>query len=253
MIDAHCHLEQKDYDKDRKAVIEACKKELKAVVTSCAHPDHFDLTMKISEENKDFIFPAIGIHPEYIKDLTPEMIQDHLSRIEKNKGKIVAIGEVGLDYHWVQEEEWKEKQRRLFRETIRFSKRLGLPLVIHCRNAFEDTLGMLEEEGAEKVLLHMWGDHNSVERIVANGWHISCNAMIMKSKTYRKVAQKTPLENLMLETDAPWLSPEGGRNTPLTIKKTAEKMAGVKGTTFDDVWAQCGDNAVRFFSLPLRA
>jgi TatD DNase family protein len=121
MIDVHCHLEQKDYDKDRDDVIEKCKKELKAVITSCAHPRDFDLTLQLTEKYKNFVFACYGIHPEYIKEVSEKEIDEFLDSLVKNKDKIVAIGETGLDFWWTKEEEWKQKQRELF---IRTSKRI---------------------------------------------------------------------------------------------------------------------------------
>lgn len=249
MIDAHCHLEQDDYDGDRENVIAQCKKELKAVVCSATQPKHFEKALEIIKHNERFVFFAFGLHPEYVKEITDIEIKKFKEFVRQNKKHVVAIGEVGLDYHWVTEEGWREKQRSLFREMIRFSKEENLPLVIHCRDATDDLLGILEEERAERVLLHMFGSHNDVERVIKNGWNISCNYIISRSKTYRKVAKKCPIENLMIETDSPWLSFTEERNTPLTIKKVAEKIAEEKSMSFDDVWKTCGENAAKFFGL----
>lgn len=249
MIDAHCHLEQDDYDDDREEVIEKCKKELCAVVCSATHPRHYEKALAIAKAHERFVFFAFGLHPEYVKEITDTEIKKFKEFVKQNKKYVVAIGEVGLDYHWVTEDGWREKQRGLFREMVRFAKQEDLPLVIHCRDAVQDLLSMLEEERPEKVLLHMFGSHNDVERVIKNGWMISCNYIISRSKTYRKVAKKCPMENLMLETDSPWLSFTEERNTPLTIKKVAEKIAEEKNVPYDEVWKTCGKNAEKFFGL----
>lgn len=257
MIDVHCHLEQKDYDIDREQVIEACKNELKAVITSCAHPRDFELSMRMVENHKGFVFASCGIHPEYVKEISEKEKDNFLDLIVKNKDKIVAIGETGLDYWYIREEDWRKKQKDLFIELINLAKELDKPLVIHSREVFEETLNVLEEQDAKKVDLHMWGANNLVNRIMENGWSISMNTIVLRSKKHKKIVRDMPLERLMLETDSPWLAPkrllEGleARNDPLSVKIVAEKLAEIKNVPFDQVWKQCGENAIKFFNLDI--
>lgn len=257
MIDVHCHLEQDDYSSDRDEVIEKCRKELKAVITSCAHPKDFDLTMRIVEKYNGFVFASVGIHPEYIKEVSEREIDELIEKIKQSKDRIVAVGEVGMDKFWIKEPEWQQKQKELFIRLINLAKELKKPLIIHCRDAFEETIKILEQENAEEVDMHMFGNHNFVKRIIENGWNISMNAIILASKSYGKVVRDCPLERLMLETDAPWLSPkkllEGidERNDPTSIKMVAEKIAEIKKRSFDEIWQKCGENAVEFFKLEI--
>ena len=257
MIDVHCHLEQEDYNKDRDEVIEKCKKELKAIITSSAHPRDFELTMNLTEKYKNFVFASFGIHPEYIKEVSEKEIESFLEKVKQNKNRIVAIGETGLDFWWTKEKEWREKQKELFIRLISLAKELGKPLIIHCRDAFEDTLRILEQEDAKDVDMHMFGNHNFVSRIIKNGWNISMNTIILRSKSYGKVVRDCPIERLMLETDAPWLSPkkliEGveTRNDPTSIKIVAEKISEIKKIRFEEVWQKCKENAIKFFKLRL--
>lgn len=257
MIDSHCHLEQKDYDSDRDEVIENCKKELKAVVTSCAHPKDFDLTMRIAEKHRNFVFASIGIHPEYIKGLKVREKDELLEKIKENRKSISAIGEIGLDYFWIKESAWQNKQRELFAEMINFAKELKKPIVVHSRDAMEDTIKILEQEDAKQVLLHLFGSHQLSERVVENGWSISIGPIIARSKNHKKIARDFPLEKILLETDSPWFGgqDEKGnqlRGTPLNIKIPAEKIAEEKKLSFETVWKQCGENAVKFFGLPIK-
>jgi len=255
MIDVHCHLEQKDYDKDREEIIEKCKKELKAVITSCAHPKDFELTMRMVENHKNFVFASCGIHPEYIKEVSEKEKDDFLDIIVKNKERIVAIGETGLDYWYTKEKEWQEKQKQLFIQLIDLAKELNKPLIIHSREVFEETIETLENQDAKKVLLHMWGAHNLLERLLENNWFISMNTMILRSKKHRKIARDCPLDRLMLETDSPWLAPkrliEGieARNDPRSVKSVAEKISEIKKLSFEEIWRKCGENAIKFFDL----
>jgi len=256
MIDVHCHLEQ-DYE-NRDEIIEKCKKELKAVITCCAHPKDFNLTMQLTEKYKSFVFASYGIHPEYIKEVSENEIENFLDLIVENKEKTIAIGETGLDFWYIKEPEWQQKQKELFIRLIEIAKELRKPLVIHSREAYEETVRVLEQEDAREVDMHMFGDHHLAKRVVDNGWFISINTIILKSKSHKKIARDCPLERLMLETDAPWLSPkkllEGieTRNDPTSIKIVAEKVAEIKKLSFEDVWKKCGENAIKFFKLPIK-
>ncbi|MBN2203115.1 MAG: TatD family hydrolase [Candidatus Aenigmarchaeota archaeon] len=255
MIDVHCHLEQKNYDNDRKEVIEACRKELKAVITCCAHPRDFELTMRMVNDYKGFVFASCGIHPEYVKEITTKEKDDFMDLIVKNKEKIVAIGETGLDYYYIKEDEWQKKQKELFIQMIDLAKTLNKPLIIHSRDVHEETIKVLEDCDAKNVNFHMWGANNLVSRILENKWNVSVNNIVLRSKKHKKVVRDMPLERLMLETDAPWMEPrmftEGikNRNTPLTIKNVSEKISEIKNVPFNQVWRQCGENAQNFFNL----
>lgn len=250
MIDSHCHLEQKNYDKDRDEFIESLKKELKAVVTCCARPKDFEITMKMIENHKNFVFGVFGVHPEYIKDIPEEEIQEYLELLRQNKDKIVGIGETGLDFWYIKEESWKEKQKELFLRLIEFSKELGKPLVIHAREAFEETIDILEQQDCENVLMHMFGAKQLVPRIIENGWYVSIGPVIKKSKNHKKIAKNMPLDKILLETDSPWFG-DNQRGTPLNIKLVAEKIAEVKKIDFNQIWKKCGENSIKFFKLSL--
>lgn len=260
MIDSHCHLCQPDYSKDLNYVIEKCKKAgLKAVITSCAHPNDFDRTLEITNKYKNYVFATAGIHPEYIREFSDKEIDDFIDVLRENKDKIVAIGEVGLDYNWIKEEDMRLRQRELFIKMINLAKELNKPLVIHSREALEETLEILNNHNASDVMLHMWGGHNLMDKVNALGYYISMNSIIMRSKSYRKVVKKIPLDHLMLETDSPWMAvkkDEDGyvinpkaRNDPTTIKIVAEKIAELKGISDKEVWKQCGKNSIMFFKL----
>ncbi len=251
MIDVHCHLEQPDYQKDRDAVIQECRKRLKAVITSCASPRDFELAMDLTRKYPNFVFATSSIHPEYVKDFHEKEIQEFVQKISDNRENLVAVGETGLDYFWTKENEWREKQKSMFRAFISLSKELGKPLVIHARDASEDAVEILEQESAENVLLHMFGEHRLLKRVVDNGWFISLNNIVLRSKKHRKIARDIPLERMMTETDAPWLSPEGGRNTPLSVGSVIRKVAEIRKTTPEEIDSATTENAVRFFSLPL--
>ena len=121
MIDTHCHLEQSDYSKDRDVVIERCKHQLQAVVISCSNFKHFNTTLQLVRQHKGFVFAATSVHPQYVKEIDEKELRKYFEMIRSNKENIVAIGETGLDYNWIKETEWQEKQKRLFVSLIRLT------------------------------------------------------------------------------------------------------------------------------------
>lgn len=248
MIDAHCHLEQKDFDCDRDEAINSWKGKIKAVVTSCARPKDFDVTIETVKKHRGFVFATFGLHPEYIKEISEKEKKEYLDKIRKHKEVVSGIGEIGLDYFWIKENEWHEKQKILFREMLSFAKELDKPVVIHSRDASEDCIKLLEDEKRKNVLMHLFGAKEFLSRVEKNGWHISIGPVIARSKTHRKIARDFPLERILLETDSPWFG-DGKRGTPLNINIAAEKIADAKKITKDDVMKKCGENAIRFFQL----
>jgi len=258
MIDVHCHLEQKDYENDLEEVINKCKNEgIVGIITSCCHPKDLKRSLEIIEKYKNYVFLSVGLHPEYIKEISEKEKDNLLDWIEKNKEKVVSIGEIGLDYFWVKKPEWREKQKELFRELLEFSREIRKPVTIHLRDAYEDGIKILEESGIEKVHLHMFNYPKLIGKIIENGWFVSINPIILRNKSHRKIAKKMPLEKLFLETDSPWNSPkrilEGikDRNDPTSIRIVAQKIAEIKKIDFNTVWKQAGINAKEFFGLPI--
>ena len=248
MIDSHCHLEQKDYDPDREEVILNCKKELKAVVTCCAHMRDFNKSLEIIKKYPNFVFLTAGFHPEYISEVPENEINKYFEELAKNKKYLVGIGECGMDYHWVKEPEWREKQKELFVKHINLAKELNLPLVIHSRDAEKECLEILKEQKAKRVLLHYFSDKDLIPEVIETSYFVSVNTSVFRSKTTKKIIKKTPIEKLMTETDAPWLG-FGKRNTPLSVKLVAEKIAEIKKLSFEEVDKITTENAVKFFGL----
>jgi len=253
MIDVHCHLEQKDFDKDRQMLIDKLRGKLNAVITCCANPTDFEKTIAIVKNNTGFVFATAGLHPEYV-EINEEEMQNFIEKIRENKTWLVGIGEIGLDYYWVKDERLREKQALIFRIFIDLARKLKMPVVIHARDAFEDAIKILEEENAKQVLMHMFGARHLLQKVISNGWFISLNTIVLRSKKHKKIARDISLENLMLETDSPWLHPDGGkkRNTPLSIEIVAKKIAEIKKIDVQEVIRATDKNAVSFFGLRIR-
>ncbi len=252
MIDSHCHLEWKDFDPDRDRVVEECRKGgLRAIITSCARLADMGKTLDIVKRHRGFVFMTVGLHPEFVKDITEKHMEEFMDFVKGNRNDIVGIGEVGLDYHWIKESHWQAKQAEMFRRVLEFAEEVGKPVVVHSRDASDDTIRALEDFGGP-VQWHMFTDRKVLPRVLEKDWMVSINTLILKSKDIRKIARDMPLERILLETDSPWLGPEGERNTPLSIRKVAEKIAEIKKVGFEDVWEQAGKGAAAFFSLPVK-
>ncbi|MBI5148716.1 TatD family hydrolase [Candidatus Pacearchaeota archaeon] len=251
MIDVHCHLEQKDYDSDRDKVIEDCKKELRAVISSSPYMPHFKLALEMHEKYKNFVFISLAVHPVYASKIKDSGIENAISFIRQNKEKICAVGETGLEYFHVKDEETKQRQKEIFLEFIDLANELEKPLVVHCRDAFDDCLKILEENAKTKVLMHLFSSRKHIDYVLKNGWSVSIGPSVYTSKDIKKIARDIPLDKIMLETDSPWFG-FGKRNTPLAIRSVAEKIAEIKKISFEEVWRKTAENAIEFFNLPLR-
>jgi len=252
MIDSHCHLEQDAYKDDLDRVVELCKKEgLKAIVSVCAHPKDFDRSLEIVEKYKNYVFLCASMHPEFIKEITAKQVDEYFNRLEENKDKLVAVGETGGDYFWVREPSWQKKQMELFVQHIELAKELGKPLVIHCRNAFEDVFKILENEDAKQVMLHLFSGHKFINRVLENNWWISVSPILLRSKNHKKIVKNMSLEKIMLETDSPWFGQNGERNTPIAVIQVANRIAEIKGLDVNYVGKVTDNSSIEFFSLPI--
>ncbi len=172
-----------------------------------------------------------------------------MQKIIKNSKDISAIGEIGLDYYWIKEEEWREKQKDMFKELISLAKDLKKPMIIHSRDAARDTLGILEETKSKHVLLHLWGANELVPRITKNGWNVSFGPILLRSKKHKKICRDMPLEKIMLETDAPWFGENGQRNEPTSVEKVIGRIAEIKNISKEEVDKTTTENAKRFFGI----
>jgi TatD DNase family protein len=173
--------------------------------------------------------------------------------------KVVAIGEIGLDYHYLPQErseELKTKQKEVFLKQVDLAQELNLPIIIHCRDAYGDLLEVIQK--LPKIpcgVLHCFADnYETAKRFLDLGFMISFTGIITypKASIVREVAKKIPLERIMIETDCPYLAPQavrGKRNEPIYVKYVAEEIARLKGLDFDEVAKTTTENAIKFFKL----
>jgi TatD DNase family protein len=248
LIDVHAHLDFPQFDRDRDAVIERAKQEGVVIINSGLGTKGIQKTLALAKNN-DNVYASLGITPT---DFGEKEIVATIELIRQNRDMIVAIGEVGLDYYWVKDADKRKQEIINFQRFIDLSQELRLPLVIHSRDAEGDLLRILKEQDI-KALMHCFGGDISLAKEAAKDGHlISIPANLANSKQKQAVVKEVPLESLVLETDAPYLSlvPKA-RNEPVNIKKTAEKIAEIKGIDYGIVEAATTANAKRFFRLSL--
>lgn len=250
MIDSHCHLTYiENIDSE---IAEWKRKGVKAVVTSALDISEAKKSVSLRENYPDFVFVCLGLHPSDIDNFTGEKIKEYIEFIKKNREKIVAIGEVGLDYNWLKEKSKQEESKEIFVRFIELSKELDLPMVIHSRDAMRDTLDILKKQDAEKVMLHCFSGNEATLKIALElGYLISYATNICWTKKHPHLAAQTPLEQMLLETDSPWLDPDSREknNRPWKIAKSAEIIAMIRNATREDVLSIASENARKFFKI----
>jgi TatD DNase family protein len=249
LIDTHCHIEMKDFDKDREDVLKRAKDSgIESIITIGS--DYQSNLKNLSIIDKyDFIYASVGIHPHDSTGFNDRLFNEIIewSKIEK----VVAIGETGLDYHY--EHSPREIQKEVFKRHIELSRVTGLPLVIHSREAKDDTLRILKDSGITNGVLHCFsGDLDMAERAMEMGLYISFSGVVTFKNARRilDIVRMIPDDYLLIETDAPYLAPEpfrGRRNEPSYIVHTAERIATIRGVNPDDIARITSLNAKRLF------
>jgi len=237
LFDTHAHLLSERFDADREALIsELPLRGLAGCIEVGTDIEFSDRAQRLAEQT-DYIWAAVGVHPHDSAD-APEDYIERLTEIAA-RPKVVAIGEIGLDYHY--DFSPRDVQRRVFGRQLELARRLNLPVVIHMREATQDTLAMLREHEGIKGVMHCFsGSAETAEICVGMGLHVAFTGSVT-FKNARKVveaAAAVPLERLMAETDCPYLSPEpvrGRRNEPSNVRYVLEKLAEIKGVAADEM------------------
>jgi TatD DNase family protein len=253
LFDTHVHLNAEQFNEDLEEVISRAKETGvgKMVVVGFDRPT-IERAMELVERY-DFLYASIGWHPVDAIDMTDE----DLVWIEElsNHPKVVALGEMGLDYHW--DKSPKEIQKDVFRKQIHLAKKVKLPIVIHNRDATQDIVDILREEGAEEVggIMHCFsGSPEIAQECVDMNFYISLGGPVTfkNAKKPKEVAKEIPLERLLIETDCPYLAPHpnrGKRNEPAYVKLVAEQIAELKGISLEEVEAATTENANKLFNI----
>ncbi|TFG30197.1 TatD family deoxyribonuclease [Candidatus Thorarchaeota archaeon] len=248
MFDAHTHIDMKHFKNDRERVIQRAREAgLVGMVTSSISPASFRMTLGIIEKYKDFIFHSAGCSASQVTQQEADQI---IGLTRKYSTDIVAVGEVGLDYHWVKEPRAREAQEPIFSKFIELASELNLPIVIHSRKAEARASEMLEAQFSGDVLMHCFdGDSTIAQRVADNGWYITLPANFSKYRNRVQSAKILPLEQILLETDGPYLSPTSDRNEPANIQYGCEALGKILDQTKETIGETTTMNTKRFYRL----
>ncbi len=252
LIDSHAHIGLDNFDCDREEVLErAGEAGVEAVITVGIDLEDSMKAVELARRF-DMVWAAVGVHPHEAAAITPETYEK--LRALASEDKVVAYGEIGLDFF--KNYSPRDKQILRFGEQLDLCRELGLPVIIHDRNAHNETVNMLSERRGELAgVVHCFsGDYEMARRCMDLGYHISIPGTVTykNASTVRDVARRVPLDFLLLETDCPFLAPEpkrGRRNEPACIVHTARKIAEIRGIAFDELAVATSANARRLFGL----
>lgn len=252
-IDSHAHLDDKRFDEDRDLLI----KNLIDNGIDIAINIGADLQSSINSvdlsRNYDHIYAAVGIHP-HSADEADDKALEKIKELADNE-KVVAIGEIGLDYYY--DNSPRDKQRECFRRHLELAKELDLPVVIHSREASQETFDIIQEaqDGTLRGVMHCYsGSIEMAEEYIKLGFYISIGGPVTfkNARIVKDVAQSVPLDKLLIETDCPYLTPEpyrGKRNEPMYVKYTAAEIASLRGITVEELAEATSKNARDLFNI----
>jgi len=278
IIDTHSHLNFKAYDADREEVVKLTREAGVVCIDVGTKYETSQSAIELAEKNEG-IYAAIGMHPIHIKTDLMKLHTDEeegnfspfgevydadkyrqlviKDRSPEGKNKIVAIGEVGLDYYYkpkgtTKKEEFKENQRKVFIQQIELAEELGLPVIVHCRMAHEDALKILAQHKVAGTIHCFTGTWEEARKYLDLGFYIGINGIIFKFDI-DEVIKNIPLDKIVVETDCPYLTPmpEGKdtRNEPIFVKHVIQKIADLKSLSFDEVARATTENAKKLFNI----
>ncbi len=253
LFDTHTHLDSPKFDGDRDSVIARAREAgVELLVNIGFNRETIPTTMALAEKH-DFIYAAVGWHPVDSIDMQP----GDLEWIERlcAHSKVVAIGEIGLDYHW--DTSPKDVQQQVFREQIRLARKVGKPIVIHNRDAHEDVVRILQEERAEDVggVMHCFsGSWETAKQCLDMNFYISFGGPVtfQNAKVPKEVMKRVPIDRILIETDAPYLTPHpfrGKRNESAYVAYVAETAAELLGKTVEEIASITTENGKKCFGI----
>ena len=256
MIDSHCHLDRLKIPQGETlddSLDRAAEEGVDGFLNVCIDLENFDEVLRIANSDNR-IYASVGVHPNEMEMAEPTL-EDLLQRAENLK--VVAIGETGLDYHYVTDAEKLEQQRNRFRTHISAAKECNKPLIIHTREAREDTIRIMREEGVEQCggVMHCFTENwEMASQALDLGFYVSFSGIITfnSAAKLREVVKQVPQDRLLIETDSPYLAPvpyRGKPNQPAYVRQVAEKVAELRGWSIEEVDRITTENFQRLFRL----
>ena len=259
IYETHAHYDDEKFDHDRVELLSHLlrEKNIGCVVNVGANLSGSKRGIELAEAYED-VYASIGVHPEDVSELSEDGIE--WLRKNSNHEKVVAIGEIGLDYYWCKEQEERKNQMYWFRRQLDLAKELDLPVIIHSRDACEDTLDTIEEYNnlGLKGIIHCFSYTKEIARkYVDMGWYIGVGGVVTfkNGKKLVEVVREIPLEKIVLETDSPYMAPEphrGERNCSIYLNEVAKKIAEIKEISVEEVEATTYKNALEIYKKSKR-
>ncbi|MCD1146751.1 TatD family hydrolase [Peptoniphilus sp. KCTC 25270] len=257
MIDSHAHLDDNRFKKDQAQVIKNFEKNGVDLVVNIGADLVSSKSSVFLAENNERIYATVGVHPHDAKNYNQD-VEDQLEMLS-GREKVVAIGEIGLDYYY--DFSPREIQKEVFWKQLELAKRVKMPVVIHSRDADQDTMDILKQAKKENpdliCLIHCYsGSVEMMREYVKMGFYIALGGAttFKNAKTPKKVAMEVPIENLLLETDSPYMTPEpnrGKRNEPKYVRLVAEQIANLRGMDVEEVISLTDKNTLDFYGIAL--
>ncbi|MBC5793324.1 MAG: TatD family hydrolase [Nanohaloarchaea archaeon] len=244
-VDCHCHLDFEQYKDDREKVVERARDNLEFVINAGSNLKHNGKALELQAKYEGFVYANLGLHPTYTEDF------DQLEEIKKKirDEDPIAIGEIGLDHHHVEDDAIRERQEEVFRGMLQLAEELEKPIVVHTRDAEKKSVEIIEEYDIENVMLHCFnGKPDLAKRAAKNGWKIGVTTQVLYSARVQNIVEKLSLESILLETDSPFLY-RGERNEPANVKESVEKISEIKDLEETEVHERTTSSAKKFFGL----
>jgi TatD DNase family protein len=259
-VDSHAHIDGEEYDADRDEVVERAREAGVCAILNVGTGDPLSGTLERAvevAEKYEGVYAAIGVHPHDARLFNDEAAE-RILRLTKQSSRVIAWGEIGLDYHY--DNSPRDVQREVFRRQLRLAREADLPVIIHSREADDETVNILREElkdSRRRGVMHCFGGSPAMlESVVELGFMISFagNVTFKKAEDLRAVARHVPHERLLVETDCPFLTPipfRGRRNEPARVVEVAQCLAELHGMTKDEMGRLTSANFARFFGLEI--
>ncbi|KXG77851.1 putative deoxyribonuclease YcfH [Fervidicola ferrireducens] len=250
LVDAHAHLDDAAFDGDREELLKHIKEQGIIVINAGSDLESSRMSLELAR-NYDFVYACAGVHPHEASKVSPDYI-DGLRELAKHP-KVVAVGEIGLDYHYNFSP--REVQKKVFEAQLSLAKEMGLPVVVHSREALGDTLEILKKSGVKKGLMHCYsGSLDEARDFLDLGFYFSFGGVLTfkKAEDVRKVAAGLPKGRVLIETDCPYLSPEpfrGKRNDPTRLVYIIRALADIWGISEGEVGEITKNNAKELFGI----
>ncbi len=248
VIDSHCHLDFKQFNKDRDLVMQRARDSgvslmINSGVDFATNRRSLELAAK-----HDFIYATLGLSPNSLDSLSDADIQTLLDQIKENKDLAVGIGEAGLDYYRCKDAAGRERQAKVFLQVIELARSLNLPLVIHSRDTEQKALEMVKDLG--RVVFHCYsGTLATMKEATDRGFYISLATVLCRSPQHQVLAKNVSLDRLLVETDSPFLSPRHGRNEPSFVLDSVRLIAKIRGMEPQEIARITSENTRRIYDL----